>query len=608
MDGKLLIYTREAIPDHYCDELAASIHFAYSDDGLNYRALNQNYGILFAQATIDSNDVIQPKSLKKPYIFRTKEGDFGIAAIRINADGSKDAESKGQILLWTSKDLITFAEQRTVTLKDGVYVEKVVCEYDGENGHYQINWRDEGGNCYKNILTSLSDTVTTACKVSTKCSCSCNGDLKGLNLPEGAIVGNTVSISSELGKKLLTEWLPLENIAVKVPDTIRVGSLAELQSIQARAIYSDGSEALKQVEWDTKDIDFTKPGTYEISGTVWQEKYPFPLAIGYADPVVIEWEGKYYFMATNDNVNNIGIFVREADTVPEFFEEDVEEYLILDKDEARGLIQTFWAPEFHVVNGELYIFFAVGGEQWGPQCHVMKLKEGGKVTDPNSWTDPVRVLKKDGSNLTDDGITLDMTYFEVEETSYVVWSYRRHIGSPADTGSMLYIATVDRNKPWQLTSDPILLSRPLYGWENLEGTINNEGAFPLLVDDLVYIAFSGGAATGYSYAIGFLIAKKGQDLLDINNWYKTPTPALSFYSVEGEYGPGHNAFFTHASGDVILTYHAEPTRTGSKRCTAMRRVHFDSNNRPRLDMSEERDLKDKFKQQKMKIIIDKIAE
>ena len=43
-----------------------------------------------------------------------------------------------------------------------------------------------------------------------------------------------------------------------------------------------------------------------------QEKYEFPLAVGYADPVILRWKGSYYFVSTNDNLNNIGIFVRKG--------------------------------------------------------------------------------------------------------------------------------------------------------------------------------------------------------------------------------------------------------------------------------------------------------
>ena len=150
----------------------------------------------------------------------------------------------------------------------------------------------------------------------------------------------------------------------------------------------------------------------------------------------------------------------------------------------------------------------------------MKLKEGGEITDPDSWTDPIRAVKKDGTYLSETGITLDMTYFEANQTSYVIWSERYRIGQPDDSGSMLYIATVNPEAPWQLTSDPALLSRPLYGWENNERTINNEGPHPLITDSHVYITYSGGAANGYTYAVGSLAIEKGKDLLDVSNWPK----------------------------------------------------------------------------------------
>lgn len=57
--------------------------------------------------------------------------------------------------------------------------------------------------------------------------------------------------------------------------------------------------------------------------------------------------------------------MREADSVRELFLEGVTEHLILAKDEARELIQTFWAPEFHVIGDELYLLFAVSGHVWG---------------------------------------------------------------------------------------------------------------------------------------------------------------------------------------------------------------------------------------------------
>ena len=303
------------------------------------------------------------------------------------------------------------------------------------------------------------------------------------------------------------------------------------------------------------------------------ERFVFPLAKGYGDPVIFRWNGKWYFVATNDNLNDIGIYVREADSVPGLFSQGIKEHLILPYDENRELIQTFWAPEFHLIGGELYILFAVSGKKWGPQCHMMKLKKGGSIIDPDSWEDPVRVVKKDSTPLTEDAITLDMTYIKSNRGSYVVWSYREHIGDPLDSGSMLYIASIDEHEPWRLTSDPVLLTRPLLGWENLEGTINNEGPNAFIRNGKIYLTYSGGSANAYTYAVGLLTADTDADLLDPGSWNKSISPILSFYSVD-EYGPGHNSFFTDQNGDLMIAYHGETGVHEHLRCDMIRKVFY----------------------------------
>lgn len=324
-------------------------------------------------------------------------------------------------------------------------------------------------------------------------------------------------------------------------------------------------------------VNFWNPPVITDDPTV--TKYRFPLAKGYGDPVIFHWKGKWYFISTSDNTHDVGIYVREADSVPELFVPGVTEHLILPYDEERALIQTFWAPEFHVIGGELYILFAVSGKQWGPQCHLMKLKENGTITDPESWENPVRVLRKDGSSLAGEAITLDMTYFKAGRGSYVAWSYREHIGRPEDTGSMIYIASIDENEPWKLTSDPVLLSRPLFGWENLEGTINNEAPYTFIRNGKVYLTYSGGSANSYTYAVGLFTADQDADLLDINSWTKSISPILTFYSVE-EYGPGHNSFFRDENDNLMIAYHGEMDIHEHLRCDMIRSVRFKDDGTP----------------------------
>lgn len=230
-------------------------------------------------------------------------------------------------------------------------------------------------------------------------------------------------------------------------------------------------------------------------------------------------------------------------------------------------------------------------------------EKGGSLIAPESWEEPVRIRKKDGSFLAEDGITLDMTYLKAGERSYVVWSYRRNIGTPYDTGSMLYIAEVDEKQPWQLSSDPVLLTRPLYGWENVNHTINNEGPYAFIADGKVYLTYSGGAADGYTYALGLLTADAKDDLLDISVWKKRCTPVLSYYSVEGIYGPGHNSFFTDAQGNLMIAYHAEDALEHHLRCDGIHRVHFNIHGEPVFDLSAKRDLDPALSQVEMEVIV-----
>ena len=221
---------------------------------------------------------------------------------------------------------------------------------------------------------------------------------------------------------------------------------------------------------------------------------------------------------------------------------------------------------------------------------MMRLKKGGSVIRAEDWENPVPVERMDGSPLTTDGITLDMTFIRAESGAYVTWSYRRHIGTPKDTGSMLYIAAIDEKEPWWLTSEPVLLTRPLYGWENVAGTINNEGPHALVMDGKVYLAYSGGSANAYTYALGLMTANGADDLTRLSSWEKSISPILSFYSVKGEYGPGHHSFYRNEWGEWMLAYHGETGLHEHLRCDGIRRVHFRADGTPYLQMSAEEDL------------------
>ena len=523
---RILVYTREAVPNRYSSSIGNSIHFAYSENGSEFIPLNRNFGMVYPRAEIGPYNTIVEKGAVKPFIFRMPDGSFGILAVRVDDQSAPDAAAVGKVLFWRSDNLIEFTDDLLMDLGLPLPIAEV-CAITSDAGTTTICWRDAAGGWHRNALSIKGQTVVAGAPEDGQAVAVASPEIS----IEGAILGNAVAVDDTLLDSVLRRWLPVRNTEIQVPDGIIVTNPKQVLETTVTAVYSDGSTHEKQVDWDLSGVDFEVSGSYTVSGIVRRQMYNFPLGKGYADPVILRWQDKWYFIATNDNTGDIGLYVREADTVSGLFADDTKEYCILDYDEERGFRETFWAPEFHVIGNDLYILFAVGAGGFTPQAHMMRLHNGGSITCESDWEAPVSVKKRDGSFLFDTGITLDMTRFEENGTNYLVWSQRMF--KPKDTGSMLYIATVDAGKPWMLTSEPVLLSRPLYGWENGEGTINNEGPYPLIVGDMLYLAYSGGAAGGCSYTVGFLSLPLGKDPLVPANWKKSCAPELSFYSVPG---------------------------------------------------------------------------
>ena len=133
-----------------------------------------------------------------------------------------------------------------------------------------------------------------------------------------------------------------------------------------------------------------------------------------------------------------------------------------------------------------------------------------------------------------------------------------------------------------MITEPICISRPLYGFENTNGTINNEGPYVFYHGNTIYLSYSGGDARGYLYTIGMLTANDGADLCDLSVWKKAQTPILSFRSVPGEYGPGHNSFFCDRDGDWWIAYHGVTSFEERVISDGIRKIRYDEKDCPRF--------------------------
>ena len=515
-----------------------------------------NSGVVYAKAVPGEMGVLHPYSLRRPWLTRLPDGQWALLAQRIECDGSPDAASEDHVLFFTSDDLIHYAEQPLLHMSD-----PLAQEYLERRLH--------------------------------------KPDLAGLDLPEGCIPGNAVPLSEECARRLRTRFLTPVNVANDVPASVEAASPAELSALRATARYSDGSTVLKRVDWDVRAVDWTKPGDYPIEGRVHQDRYEFPTAWSKADPAVCRWQGKYYFISTNDLDGNNTLFIREADSLPALA--TAQQTCILDTTMYPHLGSLLWAPEMHIIRqpssdgpDRLCIFHAGTPGPFGQeQSHVMALRPGGNPLKAADWSMPRRVVKKDGSPLYDKGITLDMTVFWSAGRLYACWSQRQF--DPVDLGAWLYIAELDPDEPWRLLSDPQVLTKPEYGWEN-NHTFVAEGPFALVQNGRILLTYSG-ALVDSTYVVGLLSMPDGADPLDPASWTKENYPLLSSRSVPGEYGPGHNAYVIDGDGLIWNTYHARPgirTEDGRQgfgpRSSGIRRVHMNAEGFPILDMTEEMDL------------------
>ncbi len=539
----LWCYTREPIDSVYYDpRLAYSMHLMLEEDG-TLVALNHNSGILFAKATENADGSLNPMSIRYPYIRPLADGTYEILATRTLADGEQDAESKGKVVWFTTDDFVTYVEQG---LKEPTEEYKALVE----------RFRSEK---YEDRIAGFP------------------------GFPEGAHPCNSVEIPEELAKRLKQKFITAHHTETIFPKKVLAGSREEFCAMRARKVFSDETECTAVVDWNLEGVDFSTPGEYRVEGYLHQDSFAFPVIRNHADPCIGKWNGKYYFIATYDADHEHTMYIREADSIPELVH--ARENLILDSTTYEGIGGLLWAPELHVIGGRLCILHAATPDPFfEEESRVMILKDGGNPTVKEDWEAPRRVVRADGSDICEAGkeITLDMTHFTWEGCDYVIWSQRQFL--PRDLGAWLYIARLNPGEPWKLASDPVLLTKPEYGWEN-NHTFVVEGPFALIRSDRLHITYSA-AAVDTSYVVGLLSIGHGKDLLDRSNWKKANYPILTSRSVPGEYGTGHNAYVQDENGDIWNTYHARPG-VDAPRCSGIRQVHFDVDDEPVLDMTDD---------------------
>jgi GH43 family beta-xylosidase len=435
----------------------------------------------------------------------------------------------------------------------------------------------------------------------------------GDSVPAGTLVVPDSTVSVMQGR-----FGRIRNTAVSVPPvSLAQGAVADLSSTRAGLTYSDGSTASRAVSWDPDDlaaVDTARPGSYTVRGTVRTPVYPVPFANNRADPDVYRYERngtvQYLFMATDDtNNNNIAsthLPIRGSATIAGLSDTSggaSREVDLLNRVDGTAESNTqgkvfagcYWAPELHEIGGKLSILFAPcfnadgktnsGGDFRTVQAHIMQLRDGGNPLVPADWSKPAPILQSDGSPLqrsaTLPGISLDMSYFEVNGKAYYTWS-QRYIANNDYSDPATWIATVDPSNPTKVTSAITPIIQPVYSWEEQL----SEGGFAVFHDGRVHLVYSSSGVSP-TYVVGGASAPIGADLLDPASWTKENAPLQRSGPrgntwFQSEQGPGHGAFTTDEDGNLLYVFH---TWDDGGRDARLRRAHWAADGHLVLDMT-----------------------
>jgi len=591
---RLLSYTVSG--DEFFADVNYSLHLAISEDGKNYLPLRNNTGVLFPKAAYDEGNYKGvTKLMLYPWIFSAEKG-YALAYVRHTKKGAdlnegiNPQKKRGYICVSFTDDFICFSDPIYVGLSDGE-ISSPRIKFDGE---YTIEWSDFSGV----YSARTRDFITLSEKKKIPDYTLPLASAEGI---EGCVPCAEIAIGDDLAQRLMTRYGRVYCVGVS-PMEIHAKAGENPSLPKAEFIYNDGSTHLKKVFWEEKD--FSKKGEYIVNGRVKQEIYPFPFIERHiSDPCVIFYNGKYYLTHTGDTK----VILRAADTIQGLrTAEEITLYEFKDKS-----LHNLWAQELHIIDGTPYIFTTVGKKEWFTvKSHVLRCK--GDIENPADWEEPVPVIRKDGTELNPRGISLDMTYFEDGGKSYVMWSNRimREYNGGVNPGfepADIYIATVNKQRPWILTSDPVCVIRPMYGWDRLQTEVD-EGPFLLRHGNDLFVSISGSSTeVDVLYCLGLLKAESGADLLNPASWEWLNYPVLTKESVKGEYGPGHNSFVKSEDGDDLIVYHAVPLDENGKSLTrhmAIRRVHFKNGGLPYFEMTASEDVPEKFKTVTCRVVIE----
>jgi GH43 family beta-xylosidase len=235
-------------------------------------------------------------------------------------------------------------------------------------------------------------------------------------------------------------------------------------------------------------------------------------------------------------------------------------------------------PELHNINGKWYIYYAAGTCDDSLESRRMFVLEGetsdplGSYVDKGQITDPTNKWAIDGSIL----------YHENQ--MYFIWSGWEGENNGVQNN---YIALM--SNPWTISGERVLLSTPTNEWEMSGGNGSdapfiNEGPTALYHNDSLFVVYSASGSWTDDYCYG-LLTFTGGDVLDPNNWEKSPSPV--FFRTSEVFGPGHGSFVKSPDGteDWMIYHSARFSGSGWDRILNIQKFDWNEDGTPNFGES-----------------------
>ncbi|KAL5321219.1 hypothetical protein ACEPPN_012032 [Leptodophora sp. 'Broadleaf-Isolate-01'] len=296
------------------------------------------------------------------------------------------------------------------------------------------------------------------------------------------------------------------------------------------------------------------------------------------DPSVVYADGNYHLTYTSYN----SITITRSQTLSGLLNGETKT-IWTDSDPLKNA--NMWAPEIHQIDGTWYMFYSACNSQLTccDSCHTRVLRG---CAGPNpfdcSYSYLAELVPPTGSQgglNKDFAFSIDGTYLEIPGKG------RYHVLSIIDENNLQSVAITELDTEAWTVKGWNVISVPDQDWE-VSGSPVNEGPHPLYHNGEIWLSYSGSFCGTPNYALGLLKYNGGDPLLR-SSWNKTG-PVLS--QANGNYGTGHNCFFSSPDGTEIWNaFHATSNSGGScggDRYTMAQIVTFDDSNTPMLGVPQ----------------------